>query len=380
LALEQGWWVNLPDYDAADAALVAPRQAGYNALFAVKGLLDSHKITGVNSQADVVLSGASFGSIASGWAAALQPKYAPELKSQLKGAALGSFYTNVTALINAVDGTAYAGLIPQALKGLNRAYPKFAHKLKSVLSLADRGVFDDRGECSSGAALELAYTEFFTGQKRLAKTGNRVFNDRYIQEVLSSNTLGVSRDEVPAIPIFIHHGEQDQIVPIKEAEQTFRNWCQWGAPSLEFAISELTSHITENIFGSPAAFTWVKDRLEGKAPNAGCDETVRFTNMMYPGLLDQGLELASSVMHAVFGSDMGASDLVPQDGYKTFMKRGVDDHSKRSLFSFFASVESYFNTTYTSIWNKWFGGKTPTTSPGATSTAPKPTSTPKPGC
>ena len=66
--------------------------------------------------------GYSGGSLASGWAAALQPKYAPELKKNLIGAALGGFVTNITATAEATDGTLFAGLVPNALSGLANEY------------------------------------------------------------------------------------------------------------------------------------------------------------------------------------------------------------------------------------------------------------------
>ena len=39
--------------------------------------------------------GYSGGTVATGWAAALQPTYAKELKSNLIGAAMGGFVTNI---------------------------------------------------------------------------------------------------------------------------------------------------------------------------------------------------------------------------------------------------------------------------------------------
>lgn len=52
--------------------------------------------------------GYSGGSLASGWAAGLQPNYAPELGGNLLGAALGGFVTNITATAEATDGTVFA--------------------------------------------------------------------------------------------------------------------------------------------------------------------------------------------------------------------------------------------------------------------------------
>ena len=59
--------------------------------------------------------GYSGGSLASGWAAALQPDYAPELSRNLLGVALGGFITNVTATVEATDDTIFAGIAANVL-------------------------------------------------------------------------------------------------------------------------------------------------------------------------------------------------------------------------------------------------------------------------
>ena len=67
--------------------------------------------------------GYSGGSLATGWAAALQPVYAPELQKNIVGAAVGGFAANITAIAESVDGTIFAGLITLALNGLANEYP-----------------------------------------------------------------------------------------------------------------------------------------------------------------------------------------------------------------------------------------------------------------
>ena len=99
------------------------RQSGKATLDSIRAILKSNKFTGIKSDAKVAMWGYSGGSLASGWAAALQPKYAPELKKNLIGAALGGFVTNITATAEATDGTLFAGLVPNALSGLANEYP-----------------------------------------------------------------------------------------------------------------------------------------------------------------------------------------------------------------------------------------------------------------
>ena len=73
--------------------------------------------------------GYSGGSFASGWAAVLQPEYAPELKDNLIGAALGGFAANLTGIAESVDGEVFSGFIPLALNGIANEYPDFKKRL-----------------------------------------------------------------------------------------------------------------------------------------------------------------------------------------------------------------------------------------------------------
>ena len=60
-------------------------------------------------------------------------KYAPELKKNLIGAALGGFVINITATAEATDGTLFAGLIPNALNGLANEFPDFKKRMYEVV-------------------------------------------------------------------------------------------------------------------------------------------------------------------------------------------------------------------------------------------------------
>lgn len=67
--------------------------------------------------------GYSGGTIASEWAAFLQPKYVPELKNNPICCAIGGWVTNITLTAEATDGAKSAGLLPIAVNGLINEYP-----------------------------------------------------------------------------------------------------------------------------------------------------------------------------------------------------------------------------------------------------------------
>lgn len=72
----------------------------------------------------ISLWGYSGGTIPSGWAAALQPSYAKELKDHFLGAYIDGFVTNVIGSSIGIDCMLFAGLIAPVVMGLMNEYPK----------------------------------------------------------------------------------------------------------------------------------------------------------------------------------------------------------------------------------------------------------------
>ncbi|KAI5959849.1 uncharacterized protein KGF55_005081 [Candida pseudojiufengensis] len=73
ILLKQGYYVVIPDYQGPDASYTAGKQSGYAVLNSIIATLDSGKFTGINPKARTIMWGYSGGSLASGWAAMLQP-------------------------------------------------------------------------------------------------------------------------------------------------------------------------------------------------------------------------------------------------------------------------------------------------------------------
>lgn len=88
-ALDKGWVVATPDYEGPNAAFVAGKISGRATLDGVRAALRSERVTGVKPYAQHAMWGYSGGSLASEWAAELQPQYAPELN--FVGTVLGSY-------------------------------------------------------------------------------------------------------------------------------------------------------------------------------------------------------------------------------------------------------------------------------------------------
>lgn len=86
--LQHGWAVTVPDYEGPKSAYVAGRQAGQAVLDGIRATENFTPAGLEGTKTNVGIWGYSGGALASGWAAELQPGYAPELN--IKGVAVAS--------------------------------------------------------------------------------------------------------------------------------------------------------------------------------------------------------------------------------------------------------------------------------------------------
>ncbi|KJZ73170.1 hypothetical protein HIM_07367 [Hirsutella minnesotensis 3608] len=139
-ALDRGWVVIMPDFQGPKAAFLANALAGHSVLDGIRAATRSTELTGISQNATVALWGYSGGSLAAGWAAELQPTYAPDVR--IAGAALGGTVPNIPNVITASNKSLFAGLLPAGILGLAHQYPEIADLLKQHLLPQHKPAFD----------------------------------------------------------------------------------------------------------------------------------------------------------------------------------------------------------------------------------------------
>ncbi|PIS50709.1 hypothetical protein CJI97_004236 [Candidozyma auris] len=309
LGLAKGWYVVVPDYEGFQGAFTAGRQSGQATLDSIRAALHSEDISGISPDAKVAMTGYSGGTIASGWAAALQPQYAPELKKHLLGAALGGWVTNITLTAEATDGTLFGGLIPNAVNGLLHEYPNLSDLIETELAKNKQSDFLSAGKkCLVTSIFDYMFVKFFSGKDPWATKGWGFFDVPVVQEVVKNNTAALEEDgPIPEIPLFVYHGTEDEIVPFSGAQRGYKNYCDWGIESFEFAVSNTTGHILEWVEGCAAAFTWMEKLFNGTKPVDGCKKTIRSSNILYPGADIEYRQLVRTFFSSIGGGQVGES-------------------------------------------------------------------------
>lgn len=264
--LYSGWIVNVPDYEGPESACSVGYQAGYATLDSIRACLNSVNFTGINSDVTIVMTGYSGGALATGWAAQLQPSYAPDL--YISGAVFGGFPVNVTSTALAVNNGPHAGLIAVGMLGMSAAYPSFNKTLYDNLFPSNSSRFLQASyQCLKQILSDFADQDVFS-----------YFRDREcilatpgVVEHLELNTLGANP---PQIPIYLWHAMKDQITPVESVDKTISQYCKAGAASIEYVKYLGLDHGDTGQSGLPIAFQRVHDIFSGFSPIRGCSTII----------------------------------------------------------------------------------------------------------
>lgn len=256
MAVGAGLTVVVPDHQGPRHAYAAGRMAGHAVLDSVRGALATPDSGLPGAQTRVAMVGYSGGAIATGWAAQLEPSYAPEIN--LVGVASGGTPGDLEAAGALMDGSLFGGLFVGAALGMSREYPE----LLSVLN--DKGVaLAEQVEdyCSSDLLTRLP----FASVKQFSDDPDPL-RTPVAQAVLLDNKMGALP---PSAPYLLWHAKYDELIPHASAVELDREWCARGAD-----VQFVTSWTSEHNIGAgemiPTALPWLLARFDGKPFQGNC--------------------------------------------------------------------------------------------------------------
>ena len=280
--------VSSPDYEGPDAAFGAGRLAGMGVLDSMRAVANFKTLGFTTSKPAVVGYGYSGGGIATGWAAQLQPTYAPEIL--IKGWASGGTPANLTGTARFVDGTLFSGFLPQALAGLD-APSAYEAQLSPIYD----EYLTPNGQVNLAAAEQICSIQnvpLFAFQQiqstKFQTLGDRILYEPTVRLVLDENLMGQSQKETPKVPVYLFHAPDDEIIPYTNATTLREEWCNYGA-SVEFVTVANGGHATTEVLGFPGAFNFVKAAFAGTAAK-GCSQKTILDDSLNPIALGASLE------------------------------------------------------------------------------------------
>lgn len=258
LLLARGWAVAVPDHLGPDSAYGAAQLGGRITLDGIRAVRQFDS-TGLDDS-PVALAGYSGGGMATGFAAALAPDYAPELP--IAGAAAGGVPMNLGALAgdlgdrpNPMFGLGFAAAV-----GLAREYPAVSLDRylnpagKALLDRVDDACADEIIRAAAGLATDDVFTEPPT-------------EDPAAAPILRDNSLETFTG-VPTAPLYLWHGTAD-LISVAPVRRTAERYCAAGTPvQLDLLVG--ADHSGAVLPGALRALDFLEGRFAGAPPSQNC--------------------------------------------------------------------------------------------------------------
>lgn len=258
--LARGWAVAVPDHLGPTSAYGAAKLGGRLVLDGIRAV-KRFAPAGLGGS-PVGLAGYSGGGMATGFAAASAPTYAPELP--IVGAAQGGVPVDIGRL--AVDvglrPSPLFGLGLAAAMGLEREYPATMHLADNLNAQGTALRYRMANMCTddiiaAGANMSLPQI----GRPGVGDA------DASTKAVLRENSLSMFPG-APRVPVYEWHGSND-IVSVPVAQQLAGRYCRSGV-RVQFDVVPGADHGSAIPIGAARAFGYLGDRFAGLPAPSNC--------------------------------------------------------------------------------------------------------------
>ncbi|MFC9894604.1 lipase family protein [Nocardia sp. NPDC127579] len=258
--LASGHAISVPDWEGPLGAVFPANQPGYAVLDGVRAA-ESFAPLGLSGiETPVAVAGYSGGSIGTGWAAVVQPGYAPEIR--LVGVAMGGWTVPIAPYLESLDSGPFAGFLPSLLPGMMRADPQLAATFDKYLTPAGQALMA-AGD-SKCMTPNVAQHAFLRMDDYLTIPFSQLF-----QQVQASFPDVDFGPVAPTTPLFLYNAVHDEILDIALADQAVTRWCAAGA-RITYTRDQMSEHVSLAVTATSAVLRWIDDRLAGQAAPNGC--------------------------------------------------------------------------------------------------------------
>jgi hypothetical protein len=250
--LDRGWAVALTDYQGlgtpGDHPYVVGRALGRDVLDAMRAARRL-PAAGLPAHGPLAVMGYSEGSAGSGWAAQLQPTYAPDLP--LEGAAVGGVVGDLEKIGPYVEGGPFAFLLAYTFVGYDSTYPELG--LDRFLTARGRAAAQRvRDTCITDGPL----VEPFAHESDLATIP---LTYPPLVRRLRQNRLGTI---APDTPVLVQHARADNVLPYDQAVTVDRDWCALGV-NTRFQDAPGVDHVSGGFGAIGPAIDFLAARFAG---------------------------------------------------------------------------------------------------------------------
>ncbi|MGX1805077.1 lipase family protein [Nocardia sp. NPDC055321] len=258
--LATGHAVSVPDWEGPKGALFSANQPGYAVLDGVRAAERFEPLGLAGVDTPVAVMGYSGGGFGAGWAAQVQPSYAPELR--LVGAAVGGGRAQLSDYLKSLNGGPFSGFLPALLPGVMRTDPRVATAFGNHLTPSGQALL---------AAGDSTCVTANLGRHAMLNMDNylTIPFSQVLDQVRTSADSWEFQPAAETPPMFVYNAVHDEIVAIAEADRMVARWCDAGA-AITYTRDLLSEHVSLAITGTSAALRWLDERLAGQPAADGC--------------------------------------------------------------------------------------------------------------
>jgi secretory lipase len=259
--LAKGWAVAVTDYPGLGTPGDEDYSVGIAEGYAVLDALRAATLlpgAGLAGSARMAIEGYSQGGGAAGWAAQLQPRYAPGL--HLTGVAMGGTPASLQAVAANIDGSAFFAFLGGAAIGFNAAYPSL--DLSSELTTQGQHALARLDTMCQIPALAL-----YAGKRIEDYTvgGINPITQPQWEAVLDANDLGGMK---PQVPLLQYHGLLDEVIPYGVEKTLHSQYCAMGATAKLSGYPG--DHVLTQVEAQGEVVGWLGARLAGAPAPSNC--------------------------------------------------------------------------------------------------------------
>ncbi|WP_141692295.1 lipase family protein [Nocardia brasiliensis] len=273
-ALQNGWVVSVPDFGGRFGHFPVAREPGYMTLDGIRAATQFAPL-GLGPETRVGLYGYSGGGFATGWTAELQPSYAPELN--ITGAAYGGPGPDINAALFTTNGGPFSAIVGSGLSSYYATYPEVKAAMRPHLTSEGAAVMDQiQTQCLSTTLAQ----QFLGDWKRYFDIPlDQVLALPPLADVINQARLGT---HAPAAPLYVFQAVQDEVIPVGPTDRMVEDLCARGA-RVTYVREQLAEHLSTIFSASPAAFSWLRERVDTDTPvPAGCSTTTVLSQFITP--------------------------------------------------------------------------------------------------
>lgn len=295
--LDEGYILTLPDYEGPKRTFAAGRLEGHMAIDSILATLNLKELS-LSKDTKVIGYGYSGGAIAAGWAAGLQPSYAPSLN--MVGWTFGGTPANLTTTLEHLNIGLSSGFAVSGVAGIVDEYKSVADWVNARLTHKGKQALDFvRKHCTIGIVLRYPFTNILSDS--FMKDGAQLLKAPLMAKVLSTLNMGMRKDETPTAPVYMYHAKMDEVIPYISAHDAAKRWGDHGANIRFEEFTDLVmGHASTELLNLPNVLLFMRDRMDGKPFVHGYEHKHSGNPLEDPGVIAKGFKaLAETIKNAI---------------------------------------------------------------------------------